>query len=294
MLKRSTVLNEISSILKNAGLEDKEAEAEAKLIVTTVCGVTYEQIVTGTAVVCDKAFEIAKKIALKRAQTRAPIQHLLGCANFMGLKFKVNENVLIPRDETEILVRETERIIKKMPDAGSKKVKILDIGTGSGIIPIMLAKIFGNKIEALGADVSTKALSIAIENAQTHLEPNLALFRKSNLFLNIHENEIFDIIVSNPPYIPSREMANLQKEVLDFEPHLALFAADEGDEEGVEFYRKIIMQGKKHLKKSGYILFELGINQADIVSKMLSEQGFSEIETIKDLANIERVIKAKN
>lgn len=289
-ISAKNLLMELTRYLKQNNIS--EAEIEAKLITMSVCNLTYEQIVMDEKVsenLRSQVFEIAEK----RVKTHMPVQYLLGRANFMGLKFKINENVLIPRDETEILVLETKKIIEKILNENwsKEKIKILDIGTGSGIIPISLAKIFGPKVEILGIDISTKALSVAIENAQTHLESNLALFRKSDMFSNIHENEIFDIIVSNPPYVPQKAKKDMQKEVLDFEPHLALFTKDK---EGVEFYEKIITQGKNHLKKGGYILFELGINQAETVSKMFSEQDFSAIEITKDLADIKRVIKAKN
>ncbi len=276
-------MKKIADILTKGGIE--EANAEAKLILTTVCGLTYEQILAGAPIPSEaeiKACEIAKK----RVETGAPIQHLLGFANFMGEKFKVNKDVLIPRDETEILVRETAKIIEQVEG----KVKVLDIGAGSGIIPISLAKIFGNKVEILGVDISTAALSVAIENAQTHLPSNLAVFRKSDLFSNIHEIETFDIILSNPPYIPKSEVANLQKEVANHEPHKALFTADD---HGLEFYEKIVKGAKAHLNLNGYILFELGIGQAGEVSKILTQEGFCDIKITKDLAGIERVISAR-
>lgn len=278
-------MKKITEILSAGGIE--EAAIEAKLILTSVCGLTYEQILAG-ATISDDAEKKACEIAKKRVETGAPIQHLLGFANFMGEKFKVSVDVLIPRDETEILVRETEKIIQQTEG----KAKVLDIGTGSGIIPIMLAKIFSEKVEVLGVDISTAALSIAIENAQSpqiKIPPNLAVFRKSDLFSNIHENETFDIILSNPPYIPQSEIPNLQKEVVGYEPHLALFTTDE---RGLEFYEKIIKGAKAHLNPNGYILFELGVGQADEVSKILTQDGFCDIAITKDLAGIERVISA--
>ncbi len=275
-------MKKIADILNEGGIE--EAAVEAKLILTSICNLTYEQILSGAEITPE--FEaLAIEIAKKRVETRTPIQHILGFANFMGEKFKVNENVLIPRDETEILVREAKEIIERI----NKQVKILDIGTGSGIIPIMLAKIFGNKVEILGTDISTAALSVAIENAQSHLPSNLAVFRKSDLFSNIHPNEIFDIILSNPPYIPLNEADGLQQEVVNHEPHLALFTSDN---EGIEFYEKIIKGALAHLNPCGHILFELGIGQADYVSKILTKEGFCDIKIKKDLAGIERVILA--
>jgi len=276
-------MKKIVEILETGGI--KEAAAEAKLILTSVCNLSYEQILAGIEITPE--FETqACEIARKRVETRAPIQYLLGFAFFMGEKFKVSAGVLIPRDETEILVREAAKIIEMK----TGKVKILDIGTGSGIIPISLAKIFGTRTEILGVDISTTTLSVAIENAQTHISPNLAVFRKSDLFSNIHEDETFDIILSNPPYISPKETTDLQKEVVDFEPHTALFTSDEY---GLEFYEKIIKGVKTHLNPEGRILFELGMGQAEKVSKILTEEGFCDITITKDLAGIERVISAR-
>lgn len=284
------MINKIIQILKEAGIE--EAIPEAKLIVTTVCALSYEQILTGIELDNEAEAEIrALEIAEKRAKTGTPIQQLLGVANFMGLKFKVDKNVLIPRDETEILVRETARIVEELLLKGQEKIKILDIGTGTGIIPIVLAKKFGSKIEILGVDISTPALQNAIENAQTHLPPNLAVFRKSDLFSNIKEqSEKFDIIVSNPPYIPPKDAQTLQKEVFDFEPHGALFTSDPL---GIEFYEKIVAQSLPYLTKSAHILFELGENQAQRVKEIFASHGFKNISTTKDLSGIERVICAQ-
>lgn len=278
------VLNKIKKILETGGIE--EAKVEAKLILMEVSGLCYEKIIVGE-VISEKIQNKAIEIAEKRVQTGAPVQHLLGCAQFMGLKFKVSSDVLIPRDETEILVLEGKKIIEKMH---KQKVKVLDIGTGSGIIPIVLGKIFGNKVEALGIDISIKALSIAIENSQKYLPSNIAIFRKSDLFSNIHEGEIFDVIISNPPYIPLNVKETMQKEVLNFEPDSALFTEDAL---GVEFYEKIILNSKLHIKKGGYVLFELGINQANLVEKMFKQEGFCDIKIVDDLAGIHRVICAK-
>ena len=204
----------------------------------------------------------------------------------MNLVFDVNENTLIPRDETELLVVEAGKIIEKFKEY--EKIKILDIGTGTGIIPITLAYKFQKKVEILGIDISTKALTVAIENAQKYLESNIAIFRKSDLFSNIKEK--FDIIISNPPYIPEKMKSEMQSEVLNFEPETALFAKDD---KGIEFYEKIITQGKNYLKENGFMLFELGINQSEDVEELFKQNGYKNIETTLDLAGIKRVIKAQ-
>ena len=203
----------------------------------------------------------------------------------MGDRYIVNENVLIPRDETEILVNCAYNLIKDK----NEKIDILDIGTGSGCISCALAKKLINKnIEILAVDKSIEALEVAIENISKLDLIRKIIIRKSDLFSKIRDFEKFDLIISNPPYIPKSQKNNLQKE-LEFEPYDALFT---DDEEGVEFYQKIINQAPAYLKKGGYLAFEVGINQYKTVISMF-EKSFQDIEIIKDLAGIERVICAK-
>lgn len=276
-MKTLELTKKIEEILKNGNIE--EFKAEAKLIILNTAELSMDKIVLDVEVkedIAKKTLEIAKK----RIETKKPIQQLLGSAYFMGSVFKISENTLIPRDETEFLVL---KAIEKIETIKKEKIHILDIGTGSGIIPISIALNTKN-VEILGVDISTSALTIAIENAQKYLPSNIVLFRKSDLFSNIKET--FDVIVSNPPYIPIKEKENLQKEVL-FDPDLALFAPDN---DGVYFYKKIIENAKNHLKENGYVLFELGIGQSKLVEDILKENNFKNIEIVKDLAGIERVI----
>lgn len=270
-------MKKIEEILKNGNIE--EYKAEAKLIILSTTKLPMEKIVLDE-VIEDDIFQKATKIAEDRVKTKKPIQQLLGESYFMGNTFKVNENTLIPRDETEFLVLKT---IEKIKTIKKEKVHILDVGTGSGIIPISIALNTKN-VEILGVDISTSALTVAIENAQKYLPSNIVLFRKSDLFENIKET--FDIIVSNPPYIPIKEKNSLQEEVM-FDPELALFAPDD---DGVYFYKKIIENSKPHLKENGFVLFELGIGQSELVKKIMEENGFKNIEIVKDLAEIDRVI----
>ena len=270
-------MKKIEEILKNGNIE--EYKAEAKLIILSTTKLPMEKIVLDE-VIEDDIFQKATKIAEDRVKTKKPIQQLLGESYFMGNAFKVNENTLIPRDETEFLVLKT---IEKIKTIKKEKVHILDVGTGSGIIPISIALNTKN-VEILGVDISTSALTVAIENAQKYLPSNIVLFRKSDLFENIKET--FDIIVSNPPYIPIKEKNSLQEEVM-FDPELALFAPDD---DGVYFYKKIIENSKPRLKENGFVLFELGIGQSELVKKIMEENGFKNIEIVKDLAEIDRVI----
>lgn len=282
-MKTTNLFKKIKNILLDAQIE--EFEAEAKLILRLGGEISAEDIALDNEIE-ERIAENLIELAQKRAETKAPIQYILGKCEFMNLIFNVNENTLIPRDETELLVLEAKKIIEKLNK--QEKIKILDIGTGTGIIPIILAHKFQKRVEILGVDISTKALTVAIENAQKYLEANIAIFRKSDLFSNIKEK--FDIIVSNPPYIPKKMKSEMQSEVLDFEPETALFT---NDEKGIEFYEKIITEGKNYLEENGFMLFELGINQSEDVENLFKQNGYKNIEIISDLAGIKRVIIAQ-
>ena len=269
-------IKQIEEILKSGGIKVNEAKIEAKMLVKHFLGLSDIDLVLNEDF---KGCEDLLNAANLRAQTRKPIQHIIGHAYFMGEDFIVNENVLIPRDETEILVRKAAEIINK-----NNFKQILDIGTGTGCIACMIAKL--TEAQVLGVDISSEALSIALENTSKMKLFNKAVFRKSNIFSGIQENEKFDLIVSNPPYIPISEKKNIQKEVT-YEPDNALYVQDN---KGIEIYRKIISDAPKFLNKNGYLIFEIGINQAGLIKKIMEEKEFKNIEIEKDLAYIERII----
>ena len=273
-------IHEIVKILTYSGIEPNEANAEVKLLIEHFAGFGVKDIIMGSKLTSEK-LELVKEKAELRARTRRPIQHIIGLADFMGEKFIVNPSVLIPRDETEFLVRKAVEIIN------SKDFKaILDVGTGSGCIACMIAKY--THAQVIGLDISTDALNTALDNASKLNLNNRAIFRKSDIFSNVKPGESFDMIVSNPPYIPPSEKANLQKEVT-FDPETALFTEDE---KGLEFYEKITEQAPKILNKNGFLVYELGAGQSDEVKKIMEANGFGNIDIIKDLAGIERVISA--
>lgn len=274
-------IQEIVKILTDAGIEPNEANVEVKLLIEHFAGFGVKDILMGKKLDSQK-LELVKEKAELRARTRQPVQHIIGFADFMGEKFIVNKNVLIPRDETEILVRKAVELINQ-----NNFKMALDVGTGSGCIACMIAKLTDCQI--IGLDISNEALNTALDNASRLNLFNKSIFRKSDIFSNVKPGESFDIIVSNPPYIPPCEKNNIQIEV-KFDPEMALFTEDE---KGLEFYEKITKDAPKILNKGGYLLFELGIGQAEDVKKMMEAAGFSEIEIIKDLANIERVICGK-
>ena len=205
-----------------------------------------------------------------------PLQHLTGSQEFMGLEFDVTEDVLIPRQDTEVLV---EEVLKICSDK-----KVLDMCTGSGCIIISLSKL-AKLQKATGVDLSVKALMIAKKNANKHMVE--IEFLQSDLFDLVEES--YDVIVSNPPYIPTGEIESLMPEVKLHEPLTAL----DGSADGLLFYRKITSASRIHLNKGGFLFFEIGHNQGEEVKQILQEEGFTEVTIKKDLSKRDRVVFAK-
>ena len=215
------------------------------------------------------------KLVEKRSM-HIPLQYITGEQEFMGLRFLVSKDVLIPRQDTEILVQEVMKV--------SKGAHVLDLCTGSGCIIISLSKL-GNIISGIGVDISDAALKIAKENADYNKAD--VTFIQSDLFANV--NGTFDIIVSNPPYIPTKDILDLMDEVKEHEPFIAL----DGKEDGLYFYRLIINELSHYLKHGGYIFFEIGYDQGEDIKSLLSEAGVVDVEVIKDLAGLDRVVKGR-
>lgn len=270
-------IQEIVKILTDSGIEPNEANVEVKMLLEHFANYGAKDIIMGNKLTAEK-LELVKEKAELRAKTRQPIQHIIGFADFMGEKFIVNPSVLIPRDETEILVKKAIDLI----NTNNFKMA-LDVGTGSGCIACMVAK--HTNCQIIGLDISSDALNTALDNASKLNLFNKAIFRKSDIFSNVKDGESFDIIISNPPYIPPNKKAGIQTEV-KFDPELALFTKDE---KGLEFYEKISQGAQKILNQGGYLLFELGIGQSAEVKNIMEKYSFSEIKIIKDLAGIDRV-----
>ena len=277
-MAESMSIQEIIKILTDSGIEQNEANVEVKMLLEHFANYGVKDIISGNKLTTEK-LELVKEKAELRAKTRQPIQHIIGYADFMGEKFIVNPSVLIPRDETEFLVRKAIEIINK-----NNFTMALDVGTGSGCIACMIAKF--TQCQIIGLDISSDALNTALDNASKLNLFNKAIFRKSNIFSNVKPGESFDIIVSNPPYIPPSEKENIQTEV-KFDSEQALFTEDE---KGLEFYEKITKDAPRILNKGGYLLYELGIGQSDDVKSIMEKNGFQNIEIIKDLAGTDRVI----
>lgn len=222
---------------------------------------------------------------IKTIEPFTPLQYIIGKEKFFGLDFLVNEDVFIPRPETEVLVETTLEIVKGTRHE-TQDTRILDLCTGSGCIAIALTKNALN-CKILASDVSDKALEIAKENAILNGVYDKGSFIKSDLFKNIDGK--FDIIVSNPPYIARAEFESIQKEVLR-EPRLAL----DGGEDGLSFYRRIFDEAPLYLKRGGYCMVEIGYGQREAVREIMERQGnFKVIDVRKDQYGIDRVITAK-
>lgn len=262
------------------GFDLYEAQSEIDFAVDILFGYSAKDFILGKKLSDDEK-EKLQKVVSERVNTHRPLQQILGYAYFFGRKFIVNENTLIPRPETEILVDEVLKYVKNIPNA-----KILDIGTGTGCIPITLA-LENKNIFADSVDISVKAIQTAVKNSEYYETTDRVNIFKSDLFENI--NEKYDVIVSNPPYIPLSEKPNLQIEVRDFDPYNALFTSDK---DGIEYYEKIISSADKYLKSNGRMYFELGEGQYELVKNIFERYGYKDITPIKDLNNIDRIIMA--
>ncbi len=264
------------------GFSFEEAISEIDFALEILFNFSYKNFMLGKTLE-PLQVEKLKNVIHQRVLTKKPIQQIVGQAFFYNRRFFVNENTLIPRPETELLVEETLKIAKNLPNPA-----ILDIGTGTGCIPITLA-LENNNIKIDSVDISLSVLEVANKNLLFHnVKQNVRLF-KSDLFENV--NKKYNIIVSNPPYIPKKDKNLLQPEVRDFDPELALFA---DDELGIEFYEKIIISAKEHLLQNSYIIFEIGINQSQYIADLLKYNNYALLDVIKDYNSIDRIIIAKN
>ncbi len=280
-LELQKIYKEGADILAKAGIE--EAIIDAWYLLEFVTGISRASYFG------NPFREINEKDAtqyfsyIEERSRRIPLQHITGSQEFMGYVFKVNEHVLIPRQDTECLVEEALENVKA-------DMKILDMCTGSGCILISLLKMAKERkrIEGLSGtavDVSEDALNVAKENAEV-LETEVT-FILSNLFENVKKTaEKYDMIVSNPPYIRTKVIEELQDEVRLHDPFIAL----DGKDDGLHFYRRIIEESTDYLKTGGILLFEIGHDQGRDVSKLMEEAGYVNVTVKKDLAGLDRVV----
>jgi len=269
-------------LLTQAGIE--EAALDARLLLEFVCHTNRNDLLVHGERLVNTEQGMKYLACLQERVLRIPLQHITGEQDFMGLTFKVNEHVLIPRQDTEILV---EEVLKELHDG----MRILDMCTGSGCILISLLH-YSNGCVGVGADISAKALQVARENARNLLGNSAsqadgdfcATFVNSDLFEDITGK--FDVMVSNPPYICSDVIPTLMPEVKDHEPMQAL----DGTEDGLYFYRRIVAESREYLVRGGRLYFEIGHDQAQEVSQLMRNAGFVEVEVVKDYAGLDRVV----
>ena len=254
-----------------------EAQLDARLLLEEVCGTDHNTLLCHGDREVSEAEEEQYRKALEQRAVHVPLQHLLGYQDFMGLRFQVNEYVLIPRQDTEILVEEAMRYLHD-------GMRILELCTGSGCILLSLLH-YSNDCEGVGVDISQEALRVAAQNAE--LLDIKADFLKSDLYEKVTGK--FDLLVSNPPYIERKVIPTLMEEVREYDPYIAL----DGGEDGLDFYRRIIGGAQDYLKRGGQILMEIGSGQAQAVSELLREAGFKEIDVCRDFAGLDRVVSGR-
>lgn len=313
-------LKQGEEMLLAAGIE--EAANDAWLLFSEIFQMSRARYYMDMNRTCDPKLAARYEEWIQKRTQRIPLQHIIGHAPFMAYEFYVNEHVLTPRADTEVLVEETFAAVKQMvsgkkqvfsernqdfPEGEqvlsekkqvlsegeqtlSEKIQILDMCTGSGCIAVSLACMSQEAAipcQVTAADLSEEALLVAQKNNEALCEGRVQLIH-SNLFEALPDTKEFDIIVSNPPYIKSEEIGGLMPEVRDYEPRMAL----DGKEDGLYFYRKLAEDGWHFLKKGGKMLLEIGYDQGVSVPEILKNCGYSQIQVIQDLAGLDRVVTA--
>lgn len=263
-------------ILAQQNIED--SQSDAWILLEYVTGMTRTRYYVDGFKQMESEEEQKFFELIEKRSKRIPVQHLTGVQEFMGMEFLVNEHVLVPRQDTEILVEEAEKALKKVEN---DSIRVLDMCTGSGCIPISL-KIRNPQIKIQAADISKEALLVAVKNAEK-LGAEVE-FTESDMFTQIQGE--FDLITSNPPYIPTKVIEGLEAEVRLHDPFHAL----DGKEDGLHFYRILAKESPRYLKDGGYLYMEIGHDQSEAVEKLLRESGFAQVRTQKDLAGLDRVV----
>ena len=266
-----------TKILIDAGLEEREAGLDARYLLEHTCGTTLHTLLFDERSVSEEEAGLYRELIARRSE-RVPLSYITGIGHFMGLGFKVDRNVLIPEQDTENLVEEIMRQL-----CGGER--ILDLCTGSGCILLSLLH-YSNRTTGVGTELSEMALEVAKENAELLHLSDRVVWRQGDLFGAVSDDERFDVIVSNPPYIKSEVIPALAAEVSVYEPRLAL----DGGPDGLYFYRKIIPEAAKHLVTGGMLYLEIGFDQAEAVSGFMLEAGYYEVRTIRDYGGNDRIV----
>jgi release factor glutamine methyltransferase len=274
-----TLLKSAEELLKLNNIPEPKTDAE--VLLSDVLKIKRSGLFLNTELAVSVQQFNTYSCYISKRITRQPVAYILGKTEFMGLDFIVNENVLIPRQDTEIL---TEEVINQIKI--NQYEKVLDMCTGSGCIAISVSKFSDLLVTA--SDISDKAIEIAKENAVINNVADKINFIVGDMFCNISEQK-FDIIISNPPYVTEEEFKKLEKELL-FEPRQALVAR----EEGLFFYRQIAEKSKNYLNQNGLIIVELNANIADKITGIFTDNGYKKIKLIKDYSGLDRVLVLKN
>ena len=278
-MKISEILLEAANLLADSGIPDSRREASS-LLVHTLGRDPIFLIVHPEYDVTDNKEKIFRELLNRRAKCE-PFHYIVGHKEFFGLDFEVSPDVLIPRPETEILVEEAIKVL-----GGGDKPRFCEIGVGSGCILISILHNVKNAT-AVGIDISPKALAVAIRNGAIHQVDDRTRLLEGDVFDAVSER--FDLIVSNPPYIPAADMPVLQREVVGFEPHNALA----GGSDGLEVVRRIVLDSPEHLTRQGVLLIEIGFRQSDAVAGLLDPSIWDLPEFLVDLQCVPRVLKVR-
>jgi release factor glutamine methyltransferase len=272
----------VKDLLRKGGIES--ADLEASVIVTAACGAAHRHDIFGTHLP-----EREEHAAIDKAMRRVrgePLAYLLGFREFMSLDFRVDSRVMVPRQETEILVETAERFGAGSGAAGS--VTYLDVGTGSGNICVSLL-VRNAAARAVAIDASPEALEVATANATAHKVAGRCRFICGDMLAALPLDFRADVMVSNPPYVARGEIETLPPDVRDHEPRMAL----DGGEDGLDFYRRMAVDAQEHLGDDGVLAVEIGFGQRDAVAQIFREGAWKILEIVKDLSGVDRVIAAR-
>lgn len=288
-LKLRETKKEIVAHLVSFGIENGEARVEADMIIESVSGMSNsKQLVCDDLPMTEKQLDKAERLLAERARRR-PIQYCLGEAQFLDLKLKVREGVFIPRTDTETVVEAALELAQSLARSlpADRPIKVLEIGVGSGAIAVGLLK-KNERLRVTGTDINEEALALTAENAALHRVADRLSLKSEGLWWTLSER--FDLIVSNPPYIPQDQQSTLEPEVVYFEPHEALFGRDP---DGLRFYRKLSTTAADLLDSTGgFIVVEVGDGQADPVKAIFAEAGWEKVTSLRDVNGISRVVTA--
>jgi release factor glutamine methyltransferase len=286
MIRVIDKLREISKTLNVSGIE--AASKEAEILIKHATAIDTVEMYRDNPELSEEQVIALEKMVMRRSR-REPLQYILGYEEFLDLKLLLSEGVLIPRPETEFMAEQAMKIMARYKGRGTKDKggRILDLCTGSGCLALAIAKEFPD-MQIYGSDISKVAIDCARRNARINNIKNV-IFLKGDLFGPFKQAPLFDLIISNPPYVRTGEIETLQPEIKHWEPINAI----NGGPDGLDFYRRIIPQASRFLKDNGILMLEIGDGYIEDVSTMIKNSGYAGLEIIKDYAQIERIVLAR-